>query len=77
MQLAKFFKIRYVPAGQRVYVNTDKIDSFNLILKGRMGIYYPDLNKIKICSNPITRIMYLNEAEAKKRRERKMKTFMS
>ena len=42
-----------------------------------MGIYYPDLNKIKVCSNPITRIMYLNEAEAKKRRDRKMKIFMS
>ena len=44
------------------------IDSFNLIIEGKIGIFYPDLAKLKLITEPLTRIVYINEHEAEQRR---------
>jgi phage/plasmid-associated DNA primase len=33
--------------GARFYVGTDRIDSFNLLMKGKVGVFYPELQKLK------------------------------
>lgn len=37
--------------GQRFFPGSDRIDSFNLILKGKVGIFYPEAEKIELISD--------------------------
>ena len=44
MELMRSFKLKRLSPGQRVApYHLDYIDSFNLILKGKIGVFYPDL----------------------------------
>lgn len=47
LYLAKEFKLRHIPAGSRVYSSYDKLESFNLIISGNMGIFYIDQHKMR------------------------------
>ena len=47
LDLAKEFKLRHIPAGSRVYNSYDKLESFNLIIFGSMGIFYIDQQKLR------------------------------
>ncbi len=47
VELLKCFKVRKVNAGTRFFAGSDKIDSFNLLMRGKIGVLYPDLQKIK------------------------------
>ena len=65
-------KMRTIERGKPVYTH-EKLDSFNLIVRGTIGIFYPDHKKINKIQDKLTTIVYLNEAEANERRERKQK----
>ena len=43
------------------------LDHFYLIVQGRVGIFYPDHQALKQIQDPIHRLVYINEAEAKRR----------
>ena len=43
VELIKCLKIKKVTAGTRFFGNTDRIDSFNLLMKGKVGVFYPEL----------------------------------
>jgi len=47
VELLKCFKVRKINAGTRFFAGTDNIDSFNLLMRGKIGVFYPDLPKIK------------------------------
>ena len=47
VELLKLFKLKKINAGSRFFTDSDRIDCFNLILKGKVGIFYPDSVKIK------------------------------
>jgi len=53
--------------GQRVFGYSEKIDSYVLILKGKIGIFYPETAAIKIASCYYNRIVCCSEVEAKRR----------
>jgi hypothetical protein len=43
VELMKQFRIQKVLPGQRIFdQKSEKIDRFALILRGKVGIYYPD-----------------------------------
>lgn len=42
IELLRLFKIKTYAPGERFFPGTEHIDSFNVLLKGRIGIYYPD-----------------------------------
>ena len=51
----------YAP-GERIYdKNTDKIDSFHLILDGKVGIFNPEKKEISKIADKYTTIVYCNE----------------
>jgi len=64
------FTLRNIAAGQRVYKNADRIDSYNIIIKGKIGIFQPDA-KLKSLQENITRVVCLTELEANKRKDKK------
>jgi len=51
--------------GKRVYLNSDKCDTFNVIIKGRVGIFYPDSTRITAINQ--SQIVYIDEAGALER----------
>lgn len=53
LDLARSFKKTEFKPGERPYVpKTDSLDSFNIILQGRVGIYYQDHAKLrKLCED--------------------------
>lgn len=65
LELLKCFKLKKLGPGQRIAAHSETIDDYNLILKGRVGIFYPDSKSKGL--NP-SRITICNEAEADKRR---------
>lgn len=76
--MAKGFKIKRLSAGERIYQSLDKLDTFNVIIKGKVGIFYPDLAKIKQIQdqNP-TRIVCITESEANIRRIKRKMTLLA
>ena len=60
--------------GQRIFdQKSEKIDRFALILKGKVGIFYPDQTQVKNCMKTPNRTVVCAETEieiTKKRRER-------
>jgi len=42
----RLLKVKKLAPGQRFFAGLDHIDSFNLLLKGKIGIYYPEREKI-------------------------------
>ena len=77
VEMLKFCKLKKVSAGQRFFPGSDRIDSFNLVLKGKVGIFYPSAAKIKLLSDQLGRVQYCNLAEAKRRLEKKQSVFMT
>jgi len=56
VEMLKFLKLKKVSAGQRFFPGSDCIDSFNLLLKGKVGIFYPNISKIKLLSETPGRV---------------------
>ena len=48
LDFIRILKFKKITAGQRITSYTNTLDSFNLIIKGQVGIFYPDLLKIKL-----------------------------
>ena len=48
LDIFRCFKLERLVPGQRVFGQSDKIDFFAVILKGKVGIYYPDHLKVKL-----------------------------
>jgi hypothetical protein len=46
VELLRLLKIKRLSPGQRFFAGIDQIDSFNLLMKGKIGIYYPEREKI-------------------------------
>ena len=60
--------------GHRVYTSQDKLDTFNIIIKGKIAIFYPEMQKIQNCNQ--ASIVYYNEAKVKEqlfKKEQKIK----
>jgi hypothetical protein len=59
------FNIKKYNSGQRLSFYNSTFDSFNIILKGKVGIFFIDQNKLKniVTSN----IVYCNQAESRQR----------
>jgi len=51
----------------------DKLDSYKLILEGKIGIFYPDQNKIAKIEDKYSSIVYLTEQEAVNKRLKRQK----
>lgn len=65
--------VDYSP-NERIYDKIhDKLDSFNLILEGKIGIFYPDQNKIAKIEDKYSSIVYLTEQEAVNKRLKRQK----
>ena len=65
IQLLKCFTIKKLKQGQRVSAwQFDYIDSFNLILRGKIGIFYPDQQKIRVMD--LSHVTNCDEKEAYK-----------
>lgn len=62
--LLRSIKLLDVKPGHRFYQQTDSINKFYIILKGTIGIFYPDTGAIKDCSLFYNRLKCCNEAEA-------------
>ena len=45
--LAQSFEKVILMPGDRVYTNFDKLDSFNIILKGKIGVFFVEQTKMK------------------------------
>ena len=74
MEFAKGFKIKRFRPGERVYQTQDKLDSFNIVIRGKMGIFYQDLQKIRECRKyKQARVVVVNEAEANRRNAKRHK----
>ena len=56
IEMLKFLKLKKINAGQRFFPGSDRVDSFNLVLKGKVGIFYPDADKIKLLSDQLGRV---------------------
>lgn len=41
------FKGQKVAPGQRIFGQSEKMDTFCLILKGKVGIFYPEAAQVK------------------------------
>jgi hypothetical protein len=66
LDLVKCFEVKCLKPGQRFYKGTDRIDSFNLVVKGKVGVFYPDAPAIKQATAN-HRLVCCNEAERQKR----------
>lgn len=77
VELLKLFKLKKISAGSRFFVDSDRIDSFNLILKGKVGIFYPDNAKIKQLEEFPGRVQLCNLAEANKRILKQQTVFLT
>jgi len=51
IEMLKFAKLKKMHVGQRFFPGSDRIDSFNLILKGKVGIFYPEAETIELISD--------------------------
>lgn len=70
--LIKSFKVRTLKPDERVYEQKEFLDSFNIILSGKVDIYFPD-PKLKQIQHEHTRCLLLKEGEAQRRRDKKSK----
>lgn len=60
LDLAKSFEKVILRPGERIYQpKNDKLDSFNIILKGKVGIFYPEISKLKKLLEDPTRVVAL------------------
>ena len=56
--------MREVEAGHRFFTSSDKIDSFVLIITGKVGIFYPDPQLVKEAAQFFGRLVICTEAQA-------------
>jgi len=54
--------VKKVEAGQRFFSSNDKIDSFVLIIKGKVGVFYPDPTLVKEAAQFFGRLVICTEA---------------
>lgn len=64
VDLLKCLTLQKYEAGNRLEGYSDNIDSYHLILKGKVGIFYPDP---RVKNMPASRIVCCTEAESKKK----------
>lgn len=64
----KLFRVKKMAPGQRFFIGTDTIDSFNLLMRGKIGIFYPDKERIQAAEIEKGRIQCCNQAEAERRK---------
>lgn len=69
VDLLKCLTLQKYEAGHRIERHSDNIDSYHLILKGKVGIFFPEPN---LKNMPQSRIVTCNEAEAKKKRAKQV-----
>lgn len=71
LEILKAFKIKEYKAGDRLNRHQEAIQQFNVVLKGKIGILYPDLQKMKFFS--AGRMQQLTEADVKKKMSKNKK----
>ena len=62
LNLLQQFELKHYKPGQRMYHNT-KIDAFYLIIRGSIGVFHSDYDKIESARNR-NQLVCINEAEA-------------
>lgn len=60
MEIVKLFKLKKINAGQRFFADSDRTNSFNLILNGTVGIFHADRAKIKNIADQPGRLQICN-----------------
>ena len=73
----KLFRVKKMAPGQRFFMGTETIDSFNLLMKGKIGIFYPDKERIQAAAIEKGRIQCCNQAEAEKRKNEMQDFFIT
>ena len=69
VQLMRQFTLKKLGPGSRISAwQLDYIDSYNIILKGSVGIFYPDMARIRDIGN--SNIVCCNESEAERLRNK-------
>jgi hypothetical protein len=63
----KCFKIKKYEQGTQISSASDHIDTYNLIVRGSVGVFFPDPDKIK--GLPTTRLIKCNDSQAEQLRE--------
>ena len=56
-------KLKKFKAGERIAAQSDTIDAYHLIVKGKIGVFYPDP---KIKTYAPNKVAYMTEVQAQK-----------
>jgi hypothetical protein len=66
LDLFRSFELRKVKPGFRFFESTDKLDSFVLVLRGKIGIFYPEI-QLKEAVKHDHRVVCCNEADVRRK----------